>query len=215
MKKLFWLVLLATQITFSFAQNVTVGPGAKPLLKSVEKNATLGTVYFNKAYAGSKVKTVSAKEFEVSALRYNLETQQLEYLDNGNVYAIQDSVQSFTLPDSLGYVHHFDKAKLNNSAGFYEVVVEGNVSLLKQYLVKKDVAEDWYTKKKIVKMVPDQAYFTSKSGVVQKLTPSAKNIAAVLPDKKDQVLTFIKTEQLDPKLDEDLYKVFSFYNKLK
>ena len=214
MKKFFLLFFLVCTSIFSLAQNVTVGPSAKPLLVSVAKNNIEGSPYFNQAYADCKIKTLKEKEFTVKALRYNIETQQLEYTDNINVYAIQDSVQSFALPDSLGNVHYFTKMKFDNAAGFYEVAVNGSITLLKEYMVKKEVAEDWYTKKKVNKLVKHINYFTSKNGEIQKLSPSAKNIANALANKKDLVLAFIKNEQLEPKQDLDLIKVFEYYNSL-
>lgn len=213
MKNLIFLFFLTTQAIFVFAQNVTVGPSAKPLLKSVTKNPTEGSPYFNNRYANGKIKTVSQKEFNVKDLRYNLETQQLEYTENNNIYAIQDSVQSFTLVDSLGKSHTFNKSGADHTNNFYETVADGSVALLKQYTVKKEATEDWYTKKKANKMVQQSNYFTNKGGVIQKFTPSAKNVTTILGDKKDEISTFIKNEQLDLKQEEDLIKVFNFYNK--
>jgi hypothetical protein len=214
MNKLFFIIFLTSITTFSSAQNVTVGPSAKPLLKSVVKNPVEGSAYFNIRYTNGKIKTVSQKEFAVKDLRYNLETQQLEYTENDNIYAIQDSVQSFTLPDSAGNTHLFTKLKSGNSNGFYEAMADGPVMLLKQHTVKKETVEDWFTKKKVNKIVRHDVYFTSKAGILQKFTPSTKNIATVFADKKEQITTFIKNEQLDLKQDEDLLKVFKFYNTL-
>ncbi|MBT2562643.1 hypothetical protein [Pedobacter sp. ISL-64] len=214
MKKFFLLFFLVCASIFSFSQNVTVGIGAKPLMVSVAKNNIEGSPYFNQAYADCKIKTITQKELTVKALRYNIETQQLEYTENNNVYAIQASVQSFTAPDSLGNPHHFTKMKIDNAVGFYEVAVHGNIMLLKQYVVKKDVVEDWYTKKKITELVKHINYFTGKNGTIQKLTPSTKNIANALANKKEEVLAFIKNEQLEPKQDQDLVKIFEYYNSL-
>ncbi|KQM79131.1 hypothetical protein ASE74_00735 [Pedobacter sp. Leaf216] len=215
MKKIFLLLILISLTTYNFAQNVTVGPSAKPLLKSVIKNPVEGSPYFNTKYANGSIKTVSQKAFDIKNVRYNLETQQLEYTENENVYAIQDSVQSFTLLDSVGNSHQFIKLKTGQAEGFYEAVAEGNVSLLKQYSIKKEIVEDWFTKKKTNKLVQRTAYLTSKAGTIQKFTPSTKNITTVLADKKEQVATFIKNEQLDLKQDDDLIKVFKYYNTLQ
>jgi hypothetical protein len=214
MKKLFSLLFLSSLATFSFAQNVTVGPSAKPLLKSVVKNPVQGSPYFNSKYANGSIKTLSQKEFEIKNVRYNLETQQLEYTENDNVYAIQDSVQSFTMLDSVGNSHQFAKLKSEQSEGFYEAVADGNVTLLKKYTIKKEIVEDWFTKKKTNKLVQHAVYFSSKGGTLQKFTPTAKNIALVLADKKEKVSAYIKNEQLDLKQDDDLIKVFKFYNTL-
>jgi len=214
MKILFSLLLITSLSTSAFAQNVTVGPSAKPLLKSLVKNPVEGSPYFNSKYANGSIKTVSQKEFDIKNVRYNLETQQLEYTENDNIYAIQDSVQSFTLLDSVGNSHQFTKLKSGQSEGFYEAVADGNVVLLKQYSVKKEIVEDWFTKKKTNKLVPHAVYFTNKGGILQKFTPSAKNIAMVLANKKDKVSAYIKNEQLDLKQDDDLIKVFKYYNTL-
>jgi len=214
MKKISTLLFLISLTTYTFAQNVTVGPSAKPLLVTVAKNLVEGSPYFNTKYANGSIKTVSQKAFDIKNVRYNLETQQLEYTENNNVYAIQDSVQSFTLLDSVGNSHQFAKVKSGQSEGFYEAVADGNVALLKQYTVKKEIVEDWFTKKKTNKLVQHSAYFTSKGGTLQKFTPSAKNIAMVLSDKKEKVSAYIKSEQLDIKQDDDLIKVFTYYNTL-
>lgn len=215
MKSIFLFFCIITHAVFSFSQNVTVGAGEKPLLKSVARTFTEGSAYFNNAPANGKIKTDSRKEFTINNLRYNLETQQLEYAENDHVYTVQDAVQSFTLPDSVGNTHVFTKLDTDGPAGFYETLVDGRISLLKQYAVKKEVTEDWYTKKKSSKMVKQDIYFTKKEGIIQKLSLSAKNVATVLADKKNDVTAFIKDEQLDLKQGDDLVKIFKYYNALK
>lgn len=214
MKKLFLALFLISISAYAFAQNVTVGPGAKPLLKSIIKTPVEGSPYFNTKYANGSIRTVSQKAFDIKNVRYNLENQQLEYTENDNIYAIQDSVQSFTLLDSAGNAHNFTKLKSDQSNGFYETMADGNVALLKQYTVKKEIVEDWFTKKKNNKLVQHAVYYISKGGTFQKFVPSAKNIVTVLTDKKVLVTTYIKNEQLDPKQDDDLIKVFKYYNTL-
>lgn len=215
MKSIFLFFCIITHAVFSFAQNVTVGAGEKPLLKSVVKTATEGSVFFNNSATAGKIKTDDQKEFTINNLRYNLETQQLEYAENDHVYSVQEAVQSFTLVDSVGNTHLFTKLGTAQPAGFYETLVEGRISLLKQYTVKKEVTEDWYTKKKTNKMVKQDIYFTKKEGLIQKLNPSTKNVASALTDKKDEVTAFVKDEQLDLKQGNDLIKVFKYYNALK
>jgi len=214
MKKIFLLLFLVCIFVSSYAQNVTVGTAGKPLRVSVVKNNIEGSAYFNEAYVACKIKTANQEEFTLKVLRYNIETQQLEYSENNNVYTVQDSVQSFIVPDSLGNAHHFIKMKIDNAERFYEVAVSGNIMLLKQYVIKKDVAEDWYTKKKVTKLGMYISYFAGKNGTFQKLIPSAKNVANALVSKKDQILAYIKNEQLEPKEDQDLIKIFEYYNSL-
>ena len=208
-------LLFAIIANYSFAQNVTVGPSAKPLLKSVVKVSVQGSPYFNESYTSGKIKTVSQKEFTINNLKYNLATQQLEYAENDQIYAIQDSVQSFTLKDSLGKENVFFKLNSENVAGFYKIIAEGKISLLKKYTVKKEETQDWFTKKTVTKNVQHHIYFTNQDGIIKNFIPSMKSINAVLADKKKQVIKFIENEQLNPKQENDLIKVFNFYNTLK
>ncbi|GGE60327.1 hypothetical protein EV200_103607 [Pedobacter psychrotolerans] len=215
MKKFILCFLFALAAYYSFAQNVTVGPSAKPLLKSVVKTSVQGSPYFNERYTSGKIKTASQKEFTINNLKYNLETQQLEYAENDQIYAIQDSVQSFTLVDSLGKENVFFKLNSENATGFYKIIADGKIALLKKYTVRKEENQDWYTKKTGTKNVQHQVYFTNQDGIIKNFIPSIKSINAVLADNKNQVMKFIKNEQLNPKQEDDLIRIFNFYNTLK
>ena len=215
MKKIILYLIFSALITSSLAQNVTVGLGGKPLLKSVVKSNIQGSPYFNGQLTTGKIKTAGQQEFEVKNLRYNLETQQLEYIENANIYTVQDAIQSFTLIDSLGKLNEFHLLKSGNTIGFYKIIVNGNPALLKQYSVSKESVQDWYTKKTLEKLVHHDQYFTNKAGVIQKLILSIKSLSKIMADKETEVITMIKSEQLNPKREDDLIKIFNFYNSLK
>ena len=215
MKKIILYLIFSAFITSSLAQNVTVGLGGKPLLKSIAKSNIQGSPYFNSYLTTGKIKTAGQQEFEVKNLRYNLETQQLEYIENSNIYAVQDAIQSFMLTDSLGKLNEFHLLQSGSTTGFYKIIANGNPALLKQYSTSKESVQDWYTKKTLEKLVHHDQYFTNKAGVIQKLIPSAKSLSKIMADKEAAVTTMIKSEQLNPKREDDLIKIFNFYNSLK
>lgn len=213
-KKLLFFLLVLCGFTV-YSQNVTVGPSAKPLMASINKDKTEGSPYFNDDYEECKIKTISKKEFVVKALRYNLQTQQLEYRDdNLNVYSIQDSVESFSLVDSKKSTYSFVRISAEKSAGFAEVLFKGKKNLLKQYNVKREMNEDFYTKKKTAKIVRQPVYYASNGNEMQKIALTAKGIAAVLNNKKDQITNFIQKEEPDIKSDLGLINIFKYYNSL-
>jgi hypothetical protein len=214
MKKITVFLLFIAAATSSSAQNVTVGPGEKPLLKSLIKTPVEGSAYFNDRYGQGKIKTVGQKEFEVKNLRYNLETQQLEYTENDQVYAIQDSVQSFILSDPSGKTHTFEKAKNITPRPFFELLVNGRKKLYKLNEAKKQTTEDFYTKRKTSKMVRQDSYFAGEGDKFQKINPSVKGLSSALANHREQIKTFITQENLDLKSDADLVAVFKFYNSL-
>lgn len=212
MKSIFACLIFIFCVKSAYCQNVTVGPSAKPLRVSPSKEKTEGSPYFNDAYSESNIKTQGKKEFSLQQVRYNLYNQQLEYTDRQNdVYAIQDSVTAFSLLDTGKRSHSFKKEK---SLGFVEAVFEGRVGLLKKYDTKKEVVEDFYTKKKTNKWIPQNIYYTVKGNEIQQFQPTSKGIAKALSDKKDKVLEYIKTEQPDLGTDAGLIAVFKFYNGL-
>ena len=213
MKSIFSILLVLVCLKSAYSQNVTVGPGEKPLRISMNKENVDGSPYFNEAYSESNIKTESKKELSLKLVRYNLYTQQLEYTDTDHaVYAIQDSVTSFSLVDSVKTKHSFVKG--SDALGFVEVIFEGKLSLLKKYIVKKQVVEDFYTKKKTAKFIRQNLYYTSKGGAIQQFQRTNKGLIKALADKKAQIAAYLKMEQPDLDMDSGLIGVFKFYNSL-
>ena len=208
-------IFLALSLTLStsavFSQGLAVGGTGKQLQKTSSK-ATAGSPYFNTAFSKSDAVTGSKNKIALNALRYNLLTQDLEYQDKNEIYAVQDSLQSFTLPDSSGKVLEFVKRKVNNEEGFYQVVVSGKAELLKRYTAKTETATDWYTKKEIKAIKHYVTYFVSKDGKIDKAPNSAKGLLALFSDKQTEVKAYIKEQSPDLKTESGLTDVFKIYN---
>ncbi|WP_443945007.1 hypothetical protein ACJVDH_19140 [Pedobacter sp. AW1-32] len=197
---------------FTFAQNVTVGPSAKPL--RITPSETLEKfIYYDTDKSPSTLTTISGKTLSVKTLKYNLQTQQLEYTDGDNTYAIQDSIKSFQLKDKTGIEHIFLKKADGKTSIFVETLVTGKHSLLKQHSAKTSVSEDWYTKKQVKKIVTQSNYFTLTNDKLQQFQPSKKALVAAFPDKKTKIQTLIDQENLDPSIETDLIAIFTSLNK--
>jgi hypothetical protein len=211
MKRFFLSVLLFSCCNFLFAQNVTIGVSGTPL-RALKTQNEKGSPYFNDQFAKSDVVTKGGKAISLAEVRYNVLKQQIEYLNNDVVYDVQDSILSFKITDTIGKVHLLEKKQLNNKPYFFEVLAPGKIALLKHYTAKTSSSEDWYTKKKVVTIVHDTIYFVMKNDVIEKFSPSKKNILALFADRQEQIKAFMNNNATDLKSDESLKPLFAYYN---
>lgn len=202
---------MALSTTLVFSQGLVVGETGRQLKQTSNKEVT-GSPYFMDSFVKSKVITLSNKKLDINALRYNVLTQDVEYKDQVATYAVQDSLQSFTTPDSSGKTLEFVRKKVNGEDGFYQLVVPGKVELLKRYTAKPETTTDWYTKKETKTLKHYITYFSSKDGKIEKVLASSKGLVALFGDKAELVKTYIKEQSPDLKTESGLADVFKIYN---
>lgn len=198
----------------AFSQNITVGETAKPLLTTKNTGYT-GSPYLNDQYTTSKIVTTSGKNLDVPSIRYNLLSQQLEFLSQGEINAVQDSVKTFTMIDSAGKTKEFVKIPAEKVQHFFEVAVPGKVSLLKYYTAKKETAVEFYTKKQTKTIKKEITWFYGKEGKAEKLGTSNKNILTAFGDQQDKIKAYLKENSPELKNEADLVALFTFYNQQK
>jgi len=214
MKKiLFTTAVIALSANLSFSQNLTTGSPGQPLRVN-NKEISEGSPYFTSTFSPSTIHTTGKKELKLKALRYNVYSQQLEYLDNNLVYAVQDSIAAFSIPDSAGKSQTFIKSKVNNKDLYLQEVVTGKADLLKLYTAKPSTSEDWYTKKKTKTIVHSIKYYSRKDGVTKEITKSEKEILSIFSDKQQAVKAYLTNSKTDFKSETDLTALFSYYNSL-
>lgn len=209
--KIYLALILTLSVSTVFSQGLSVGETGKQL-KQTSAKESVGSPYFSDAFSKSSVETMSKKKITLNALRYNLFTQNLEYEDKNELYAVQDSLESFTMPDSSGKVIEFVKKTVNNKSGFYQVLVTGKAELLKRYNAKTETTTDWYTKKETRVMKQYVTYFISKDGKVEQVPGSAKGLLTLFSDKPNEVKAYIKEQSPDLKTEAGLTEVFKIYN---
>ena len=147
------------------------------------------------------------------------------YLLHQNIVRVLNggSVRNFLLVDSLTRAKTFyiNGSLLKDEAGapltgFYEVVVDGQVVLLKKTnaVVK---AADFHPAlnvgSKDHRVIKTVSFFYSSNDVVSKI-PSAKNIAKMFPQQTEEMTKFLKVNGLSLKEERDLKKIFEYYSGL-
>jgi hypothetical protein len=131
-------------------------------------------------------------------------------------------IKSFTLQkpnqlpknyvSTLEFVDNFDKIK----PSFFELLVDGKVKLLEFTRVniqKPDYVEAFNTGSKDIKITKDKQFFISQGKEVLKFNTNKKEILELMSDKKAEVETFIKQNNLSLKDRVDLLQIFKFYNQ--
>lgn len=97
---------------------------------------------------------------------------------------------------------------------YYQVLYDGKVKLLKKQ-IKTILENKPYNSATTEKsFLESNLYFALKGGEMQKLRPAKKSLLQLFTDKEAQVEDFIKKEKIDFKSDEDLAKVFKYYDSL-
>jgi hypothetical protein len=126
-------------------------------------------------------------------------------------------VSSFAFTDTVKGVAEtrlFKKidSKLDND--YFMVIADGKVSLLKK-IWKVIWEEKTYNSSTVVKNILDKsAYYTLSDGKLLQIKPSKKEILNAFPDHKNEVDQYIKTEKISFNNDQDLSKLFIYYNSL-
>jgi len=157
-------------------------------------------------------------------IRYNVLNDQLEVLadkSKNDIRVIQGNhLKNFTLKSSENKLTKFDNASTFKAekklSGFFETLVNGRLSLIKLYKAKtiKPTYNPGFgtgEKNTIVSIVND--YYVVSNGQPEKINPGKKAFVSLMKDKESDVENFIKTNNLSFKSEDDMVRLFEFYNK--
>lgn len=157
-------------------------------------------------------------------IRYNVLNDQLEVLadkSKNDIRVIQGKhLKNFTLKLSENELLKFDNANTFKSEkelnGFFETLVNGKFRLLKLYkakTIKPNYNAGFGTGEKntIVSITSD--YYVVSNGQPEKINPGKKAFVSLMKDKENDVENYIKTNSLNFKSEDDIVRLFKFYNK--
>jgi hypothetical protein len=112
---------------------------------------------------------------------------------------------------TLEFVDNYDKIK----PSFFELLVDGKLKLLEYTRVniqKPDYVEAFNTGSKDTKITKDKQLYITQGKEVLRLNTNKKEILKLMSDKKTEVESFIKQNNLSVKDRVDLLQIFKFYN---
>ncbi|MBC5993859.1 hypothetical protein [Pontibacter cellulosilyticus] len=219
---LFSAVLVLVATTSATAQFAIVDNTGQPFLT---KNYTdvQGSAYLYDSWKKGSVTTARDITYDGIELMYDQVEDQLIFKGSGGVAkTFNQPIKAFTLKASkdnailkeqvfLSGFMPIDGAK---PATFYEVLADGEVQLLRRSAKRifEELPYGSATKVKAFKI--DSFYYISKEGKLTKIKNDKKSVLQALSDKKTALESYIKTNKLDLKKDEELAKLITYYNTL-
>ena len=157
--------------------------------------------------------------------RYNLYAQEFEMIYEGDTFAIKAplDVQSISFSNKkfiFGFYvdREFGYDYLGSS--YFEVLSEGHCKLLIRHDVKiknnsGPVTYTWAGDESDSFVKFKQLFYQEKEGMeVMLLKKTRKNLRKIFADKYEKVEWYIRNEGLNVKKENDLIKVFTYYNNL-
>jgi intein-encoded DNA endonuclease-like protein len=114
---------------------------------------------------------------------------------------------------TLEFVDNYDKTK----PSFFEVLVEGKTKLLEYIKItiqKPDYVEAFNVGSKDTKIVKEKQLFINRGNEVLRFSANKKDLFELMSDKKTEIETYIKQNNLSIKDRSDLLKIFQYYNQI-
>lgn len=221
--KLLTLILLLT--TSSFAQRIELirsemyAGNFEPIMRKLNYDEIQGSPYLTEDLIKGYVK-FKLGDSSVHFLRYNIYTEEMEYLDGQQLFVINNP-KEVDFVSVAGHQFVYTNYKYRNSLkeGYLEKLFDGICKLYVQYDVdfeKRQNAKSSYDKPepdKFVTKLP-KWYFSDHSGQIINFPPDNSGIEKVTYDKYPQVKAYMKKEKLKPRKQDDLIKIFYYYNSL-
>lgn len=226
MKKITFLILCLSFITSNAQYDVNIingddlsanSSGMWVISKANSEKIEGSYRLYNNDFQTGVITTKDGKKFQVPSLNYNLKADQLEAkISKDSVYAFNTaSIVSVDFKDTK-LKALFDPEKYRPT--FYEVIGKlDNQTILKHRSVKvKPGVVNPMTQQK---QTPDRFvqeytyYITNEKGGLDELKLKKRKILKLFDDSAEEVDEFVSENDLSYKDDEDLKRIFNYYNK--
>lgn len=179
-----------------------------------DNESIIGSPYLNDEWAKGYILSAKGEKFEIESLKYNVYSKNFEFLKYD---------KAFTLPD--GYIitefklngHFFVRSafKGGRKTDFFQVLSSGKLSLLKRFtceLTETQATEGLIQVDKNKYLMKSEYYIQLDGEIPQKVKVRKDEYLVFMLDKAKEVKAHIKKNKLKSKKEEDLIKIFSFYN---
>jgi hypothetical protein len=176
-----------------------------------------GSPYFNEVWENGIVVFKNEVAYKVKSLNYNVYTNEFLFRQGGGEFAISnlDEIEEFRINENI-FIHYFIGDKSNKS--FFQVITTNNkLVLLKKFdcLIAEGKPSTGITPAINDKFkISSEYYYIDQSNPAQEFKIKKNNIPEFMSKHIKEVQTFIDDNKLKLKKEEDLIKVFDYYNTL-
>lgn len=187
------------------------GYGGMPSIQHQKYVEVKGDPYFLEDWAEAVVYAANGNQYVEVLLKYDLVSEKLYFhipeIDQS--YQLDMAIDSFTFVGQDGDKHFVKQA----DGKFYERLVNGTDHRLYKRINKHiTVSRPYNAADKIQTVVEKTHYFCERQGQLERIQPSLRSVLQLFPDRSDEAAAFIKENRINVKNEEDLIKLFTFYN---
>jgi hypothetical protein len=198
-------------------ENTIRTSGAGSFRSSVAIPGTEGAAYLNPDFLPGEIIMENGASIANLSLRYNLFSQQMQYIDGTDTLAIGNphEIAYIILGDKV-FVHTHYLCKNEIRQGYFELLEEGGCCLLKRWYA------GFYTKNP-EQMDVDECgtfyrncncflQFSNKPAKI--VSTKQKRFVSQFGERSESIESLISAEKLKLSKEEDLKKIVAFYNML-
>lgn len=192
----------------------------EPISRTLNYAEIQGSPYLDDDLVKGYVKFIYG-DSTVQFLRYNIYTDEVEYLADEKLLVIKNATQVHYVYVN-GHWFYYKTYKFRNAfkKGFLEKLVSGHFELYVKYAVdyeKKKNPESSYEKAtpdRFVRKLPTY-YFAIDNGPIINFDNSKSGLEEIFREDYPEIKKLIKSEKLKLRQQEDLVKIFEYYNSLE
>lgn len=178
-----------------------------------------GSPFLEEEFVWGRIEYREEAPKERVPIRYNVYTDKIEFYFNGQIMELlaYPLVERVFLESRI-FVFGSHRDGRNVSTGFYQLLVEGNSSLLQKYQTKlfDPVPSKPMQDAKPARFVPQPSSFFIETPEGELLLfNKVKELPEYFPRHRKTLLNYIKSEKISSRNTEELIRFFNFLNSLE
>lgn len=203
----------------AFAQDFLKDAAGRPIISGVYSDVS-GSPYLYTDFVKGTIQLADGRSYTNVFLNLDLISQEVLFLKQDNEkMAFKEDVRGVVFEPATGralFKRNFPSSNSSTNKDFFLVLADGKMTLLKK-IWKVIWQEKEFNSATLKKNILDKsAYFifdAEKNTMVQTKI-NKKTLSTIFVLHQEAMDKYIKTEKIDPGKDEDLVKLFTYYNSL-
>jgi len=192
------------------------------VVRLVKSKRVKGSPYLNDEWLKGYVMVTDKANTEMLRLRFNTETNTLEFLRNETVYALDSrKIKGFVIPghpSDLVFKNGFNTEDDDiNRSTFLRIISDGKTKFVCHHetSLKEDLSTYGMASQIDEYVSTTDYYVITPDGKLHDIKLKRKDIVRTLSDEEDKVKEFVRANNLDYGEEDDVKRIVSFYNNLK
>jgi hypothetical protein len=172
-------------------------------------------MYLNKQWQPGHVKVLEGDEME-GLFRYNICVQKIEAIIKGDTFAFarSEEIDYAVIGESKFVFRPYIRANRELSHGWFEKLCDGECALfLRRYIkFRKTDGDDDHSNDQLYRL--QEFYVRKAEKPLQRLYMKKDALLEMLSDHEAEIISYMKTNKLKAKREEDLLQILKYYNSL-